>query len=374
MSSSRGSGRSQLAVEETVWASETEGAEEVLAEFADETALTTEPVRMVTSEQPTAPLRTLRVLSPHTPMREVVRTMIIGCLSALALGASFAIGFGYLGSDLSSGPTRARTRSSPVVVPPTAASRPAMRAQSSATPAASSSTASSAAPDRSASSPAAEGRESSARADRRAPSTREISTPRAGVAVDPGPAVGAPLRKVPPPDEAPPDAFAAPESGSNETVLIAKPMLSAESAVIPEPVAPAPPSPGSVPGSRSPAEDESMVPRSSSHQADFNAVREAIGRYQAAYSRKDIGAMALVWPSIDVAGVARAFENVDRQALTFSDCRVTTVGKFATAVCPGQVRYVGRVGGRRMQERHGTWTIALERNGDAWQFTRLNVR
>jgi hypothetical protein len=58
----------------------------------------------------------------------------------------------------------------------------------------------------------------------------------------------------------------------------------------------------------------------------------------------------------------------------FEDCRVTTAGNLATAVCPGQVRYIGRVGGRQMQARHGTWTIALERNGEAWQFTRLNVR
>lgn len=84
--------------------------------------------------------------------------------------------------------------------------------------------------------------------------------------------------------------------------------------------------------------------------------------------------MALVWPSLDIVGTARVFADTDQQTLTFTDCRVTTAGNLATAVCPGQVRYVGRVGGRQLQERRGMWTIALERDDDTWTFVRLNVQ
>ena len=84
--------------------------------------------------------------------------------------------------------------------------------------------------------------------------------------------------------------------------------------------------------------------------------------------------MAIVWPTLDTDGVARAFADVDHQVLTLVDCRVTASGDIATAVCPGHIRYIRRIGGRSIQERNGTWTIALERSGNTWEFVRLKVR
>ncbi len=380
MGTPRGSSRSRLVVDNTVWPSEAAGEEAVLAEFADETARSqAEPASTPTAEPEERRYRGLRLLSPHTPMKEVVRTVLVGCLSAMALGASFAIGFGYVWSDLSVlGPPAeidstagALPRGGGSSLPLPTASPPA----STETPSVPAETAPPTEVARS-STPAVRGPSAAPRAPTSAPLDRRASTPATRQPVpDPGPAFGVAVQRPSSAASAKADARASSPPVPDERRILTsqQPMLSAEGARVAETVTQSSPSFSVTPNPTRAAETgESIV--SAAHRAELDAVRQAIARYQTAYSQKDVGAMALVWPSVDVAGVARAFGNVDRQALTFNDCRVTTAGKFATAVCPGQVRYIGRVGGRQMQERHGTWTIALERNGEAWQFTRLNVR
>jgi hypothetical protein len=369
---SRASNRARLVVDETAW-TEAAGEAAVLAEFADETAVVQANVPAATEFEPyQRPHRGLRLLNPHTPMREVVRTILVGCLSAMALGASFAIGFGYVWSDRSGAPTS----TSPAPVDGTAPSPnrgwlwPTLPERSS--------------PPRATAAPApqrteglgnspsrAEPKGSAPRTSNRVPA-QASKAPRATASS----AISTETTAADPTAATPPvmadRADASSPALEEESILPSEPMLSAESGVVAVPVAPSPPV-RPYPGPAN-AATEVGSGASAGQRVEVDAVRQAIERYETAYSQKDLGLMALVWPSLDIAGVARAFESVDRQALTLGECRVTTAGTLATAVCPGQVRYVGRVGNRQMQERQGTWTIALERRGDAWQFVRLNVR
>lgn len=359
---SRASSRPRLVAEDTAW-TEAAGEAAVLAEFADESAIVQASAPAVAELEPyQRPYRGLRLLNPHTPMREIVRMVLVGCLSAMAVGASFAIGFGYVWSDRSGAPTSpapdevATPRpyqgwwwpTLPQASPPRVASTPAPQ---KATP------------------PPPMPQAARSSGDKPAPSVQasKSSSAQASSAVSTETTVAnRNAARAPTADEAEVPSAAVEE----ESTLPSQPMLSGESGAVAGPVAPlltVTPYPG-------PAATEFSTGANAVHRVEADAVRQAIERYAAAYSHKDVGAMALVWPSVDVPGVARAFESVDRQALTLGECRVTTAGNLATAVCPGQVRYVGRVGSRQMQERQGTWTIALERRGEAWQFVRLNVR
>lgn len=363
------------------WPLEEAGEDAVLAEFADETKLASGGAIHELSAEPPAVVSARAPSSRSRRWRDMVRTLVLGCLSAMALGASFAIGFGYVWSD----------RASLLAIPDTAetsesTSRPYVPGWWLALP------------------PAAPALDA-AKAPAGPPAPIHPSTVRAPAAPNPPTA----SRKSAPAAVTPVKAPNLPSTGvtllderGTSTTPTAETTGTTRSDPVPASVSDQPgilPSralaPGDIPSAptrqslvsagfdvaaRTPrtsviaAIPPDVAPTPTANRADVDAVRHTIALYQSAYSQMDIGAMAAVWPSLDTASVERAFASVDRQALTLHECRVTTAGDLATAVCPGQVRYVGRVGGRQMQERRGTWTIALERRGDAWQFVRLNAR
>jgi hypothetical protein len=86
-----------------------------LAEFADEPVLTplsratavgTAPVfAKVSAASSGVRIRPVPLLDPRSPLLPVLWTFLIGCVSAMAFGASFAIGFKYVWTD---GPNRPR--------------------------------------------------------------------------------------------------------------------------------------------------------------------------------------------------------------------------------------------------------------------------
>lgn len=346
----------QPAIDESVWAAETTAEEVVLAEFADETALghVSSP-KVVEIASYRARLSEWRLLDPRTPWPDVARMIFVGCLSATALGGAFAIGFGYIWSDRSG--TTSATNAAPGTVRPyldswwpvsplPSAPRPSPTIATTTRPAT---------PQAKASMPEF-AKPRAARANQSSAAVRDE-------AVEPA------APETPATEESPAD--------NDQSVLPSEPMalresapsLSTSSALTVMPT----------PQNRATYDAtgimiEPTAPPSVIRRGDTDAVRHVISQYQQAYSRKDLGAMAMVWPSLDTDGVARAFADIDHQALVLNSCRVMMAGDLATAVCPGQVRYVGRVGAGRIQERNATWTIALERRGDAWQFVRLSVR
>lgn len=375
--------RPHLVVDHAAQSSDRTEEQAVLAEFADESSLPQPALQPVT---PVTPV-TLGTAAPAAAPRrtsEIVRTALIGCLSAMALGASFAIGFGYVWSDRTATPVSSAWSEGSVEVPlpvgsasppaAPAAVNPGVEVGSSTTPEATAKTPSvPTAPTPAVPTPR------SISPDSRRQATREVATPNSGAVAstdDDRAAARTP-------------AFSYRRSGINrrtQTPAASSKVSPSASVVAPtEPSAAAPAPPVAARAADRDASEASSTRAAAApptpapatvrpNRADINAVNQALSQYQVAYSRKDVGAMAGIWPTVDARGVERAFAGIDRQALTLSDCRVTTAGNLATAVCDGRVLYVGRVGGRNAQERQGTWTIALERSGEAWQFVRLNVR
>jgi len=97
-------------------------------------------------------------------------------------------------------------------------------------------------------------------------------------------------------------------------------------------------------------------------------------RAPAAYERLDAGAAKDVWPSVNEAALARAFENLESQDLSLNDCRLTVTGNEAQASCNGTARYVRRVGNRAVQQDQRQWIFTLSKDGGTWRIDSVRTR
>ena len=103
-------------------------------------------------------------------------------------------------------------------------------------------------------------------------------------------------------------------------------------------------------------------------------MRRAVTRYQSAYERLDAGAAKEIWPSVDEAALARAFENLESQNLSLSDCRFEVTGLRAQASCLGTARYVRRVGSKAPQQNARQWTFKLSKRASTWKIDSVQIR
>jgi hypothetical protein len=96
-------------------------------------------------------------------------------------------------------------------------------------------------------------------------------------------------------------------------------------------------------------------------------VRAVLQRYQAAYGRLDATQVHAIWPGVDRAALARAFEGLESQALTFKACDVRLSGATANAVCTGSTRYVPRIGSHEPRVEQLAWNFTLRKRADDWE-------
>ena len=100
---------------------------------------------------------------------------------------------------------------------------------------------------------------------------------------------------------------------------------------------------------------------------DGEQVRAALRRYQTAYERLDARMAHDVWPTVDRAALARAFDSLESQTLRFDDCDVQLRGATATATCRGSARYVPKVGSREPRVESRVWSFTLRRFATDWE-------
>jgi len=100
---------------------------------------------------------------------------------------------------------------------------------------------------------------------------------------------------------------------------------------------------------------------------DQRLVEQTLQRYRWAYEELDAASAHAVWPTVDQAALARAFDGLSSQALTFQNCDVRVSGAAATAVCGGSVRYIPKVGSREPRIESRRWTFALRKIESDWQ-------
>jgi hypothetical protein len=96
-------------------------------------------------------------------------------------------------------------------------------------------------------------------------------------------------------------------------------------------------------------------------------VRNVLQRYRAAYQELDAQSAQAVWPAVNEAALARAFNGLESQSLTFDACDVRVNGAAASATCRGSARYVPKVGSREPRTEPRTWNFTLKKSGADWK-------
>ena len=96
-------------------------------------------------------------------------------------------------------------------------------------------------------------------------------------------------------------------------------------------------------------------------------IKQALQRYRSAYDGLDARLARTVYPAVNEAALARAFDSLESQSLTFDACDVELHGDGATAVCRGSARYVPKIGSREPRTEPRSWTFALRKNGADWK-------
>jgi hypothetical protein len=100
---------------------------------------------------------------------------------------------------------------------------------------------------------------------------------------------------------------------------------------------------------------------------ETDQVRATLRRYQTAYDRLDARMAHAVWPGVDEAALARAFNSLESQTLQFDDCDVQLRGSTAAATCRGSARYVPKIGSREPRTESRVWTFTLRKLATDWQ-------
>jgi hypothetical protein len=100
---------------------------------------------------------------------------------------------------------------------------------------------------------------------------------------------------------------------------------------------------------------------------DENLVKSALQRYRRAYERLDARSAQAVWPAVNQAALARAFDGLASQTITFDNCDVQVRGSAASATCRGSARYVPKVGSREPRVESRVWNFALKKDAGEWK-------
>jgi hypothetical protein len=102
-------------------------------------------------------------------------------------------------------------------------------------------------------------------------------------------------------------------------------------------------------------------------------VRGVLQQYAAAYNELDVDAAQRVWPAVNRAALARAFNGLASQRVSLDDCRVQVAGRTAQARCSGSTTWSPKVGaGSRTESRN--WTFELARAANGWQIVNAHVQ
>ena len=99
---------------------------------------------------------------------------------------------------------------------------------------------------------------------------------------------------------------------------------------------------------------------------DEDRIRTTLAELRKAYSQLDADAAREVWPSVDVTGLARAFDDLKFQDLRFDHCDVSVDGARARAACTGEAVYVPRVGNAASSRASRAWMFELTRVRERW--------
>jgi len=102
-------------------------------------------------------------------------------------------------------------------------------------------------------------------------------------------------------------------------------------------------------------------------------VRRALLEYKDAYEALDAQSAQAVWPVVNERALARAFDGLESQRLSFDNCDVQVYGEAATATCRGTARYVAKVGSREPRTEARVWRFTLRKRAADWKIETARV-
>jgi hypothetical protein len=164
-----------------------------------------------------------------------------------------------------------------------------------------------------------------------------------------------PVPPLPPPDVAVP-AVIAPTQPATVAMAPPPPLV--------QPTAPPAPSRAATPAASSSPAPVPFVPPPAD---DENLVKQTLQRYRHAYEGLDAQSAHAVWPAVNQAALARAFDGLASQAITFDQCDVQVRGAVASATCRGTARYVPKIGNRDPRVEPRVWNFGLKKDGGEWK-------
>jgi hypothetical protein len=181
---------------------------------------------------------------------------------------------------------------------------------------------------------------------------------------------------VPPPVPDPPRASTAADTSPIPVPQISTPEERALTPV-PPPVPSLPPSapPAAVGTSGAAAPSAAPEPDPASAVSPEIQVRSVLSRYEAAYSALNAAAARDVWPGVDAASLARAFDSLESQRIDLGSCAISVGGdgRSARATCTGTATWTPKIGGGTTTKARN-WAFDLARRGSDWQIVRATVR
>jgi tetratricopeptide (TPR) repeat protein len=100
--------------------------------------------------------------------------------------------------------------------------------------------------------------------------------------------------------------------------------------------------------------------------SDRELVEEALQSYRRAYGRLNVQSAQAVYPSVNRVALARAFDNLESQLLTFDSCDVELRETFARAICHGTASYTPKIGNRYPRAEALVWSFELRKHDGDW--------
>jgi hypothetical protein len=96
-------------------------------------------------------------------------------------------------------------------------------------------------------------------------------------------------------------------------------------------------------------------------------IRQTLERYRNAYNGLDARSARAVYPAVNQAALARAFDGLQSQSLVFDACDMHVSGWSATATCHGSTRYAPKIGDRAPHTEPRVWSFTLSKSGNDWK-------
>ena len=137
-------------------------------------------------------------------------------------------------------------------------------------------------------------------------------------------------------------------------------------------------SPAPTPPAPSPAAPAAVVPVTPAipvipANKDERLIEQALQRYRSAYEGLDAQSAHAVYPAVNEAALARAFDGLVSQSLVFDACDIQLLGGSATATCRGTASYVAKVGKREPVSEPRLWSFTLRKEAEDWTIEKART-